>query len=87
MLLFLPYQTRLVLAEDDSEHQCGLYLALSSTSTEEHTIWGIYAGKDYEPGQMIGVPELAVNTHNLRYNVMTNDLPTSVRRSLEYLEE
>ncbi|GKY91512.1 hypothetical protein MPSEU_000123400 [Mayamaea pseudoterrestris] len=72
---------------DNSE--CGLYLAVSSTSTDDNTIWGIYAGKHYAEGETVGVPELAVNTHNLRFNVVSLRHPpqTSLIKSLGFLEE
>lgn len=76
--------------EPNSESQCSLYLAISSTSTEDSTVWGIYAGKDYEPGETVGVPELVINTHNLRFNVVdptAAPLPASITRSLGFLEE
>jgi hypothetical protein len=72
------------------EDQCGLYLAVSSTSTDDNAFWGVYAGKDYKEGETVGVPELAINTHNLRYNVISSKSgppPASVVKSLGFLEE
>jgi hypothetical protein len=91
IVTFLLAAARLIRSSsaEDEDHaaQCGLYLALSLTSTEDSTIWGIYAGKDYETGQMVGVPELAINTHNLRFNAMHQGISASMRSSLEFLEE
>ena len=76
--------------ESSSNSQCGLYLAISSTSTDDNTVWGIYAGKDYEKGETVGVPELAINTHNLRFNVInpqTGPASATIAKSLGFLEE
>jgi hypothetical protein len=76
--------------ESTTGDQCGLYLALSSTSTGDNTVWGIYAGKDYQIGETVGVPELSVNTLNLRYNVLNKQgVPpsSSISASLAFLEE
>jgi len=71
--------------------QCGLYLAVSST-TGDYTVWGIYAGKNYKKGEVVGSPDLAVNTLNLRANnVLDEDAPEDVQerllRTVEFLEE
>ena len=74
----------------NSQSQCGLYLAISSTSTDDNTVWGIYAGKDYEKGETVGVPELAINTHNLRFNVInpkSGPSSATIAKSLGFLEE
>lgn len=54
-------------AEDDDT--CGLYLAVSSTSTADTTNWGIFAGRDYGPGEPIGSPEVSISIPHLRANV------------------
>jgi hypothetical protein len=79
----------LIAADDTSKSHCGLYLAISSTSTDDNTIWGLYAGKDYESGETVGNPELAVNTHNLRFNVADKGGPlhAAVAKTLTFLEE
>lgn len=77
-------------ADADDAPECGLYLAVSSTSTEDSTTWGIYAGRDYASGEHVGAPELVVNTHNLRFNAVGPDgkLPSvSLGRALGFLEE
>lgn len=58
---------------NDSEQDCGLYLAISSTSTVEETNWGIYAGKDYAEGVAIGSSDIAINMPFLRINLAAND--------------
>lgn len=76
-------------AEDDD--QCGLYLAVSST-TRDYTVWGVYAGKDYKQGDVLGSPDLAVNTVNLRANNVLDEktpdhVQDSLMRTVEFLEE
>lgn len=58
----------------DDEEQCGLYLALSSTSTSDRKSWGIYAGKDYNKLTKVGYPELAINIHNIRGHYLSNKI-------------
>lgn len=48
-----------------AEEECGLYLAVSSTSNLDEVKWGVYAGVDIEKGSLVGEPDLAVQTHNL----------------------
>ena len=52
-----------------SAQDCGLYLAISSTSTSEQSLWGVYAGNDIEGNTAIGFPEIAVNIPHLKANV------------------
>jgi SET domain len=56
------------LASLDSVEECGLYLAVSSTSTVDETKWGIFAGKDIPPNTPIGYPDVGINVLNLRSN-------------------
>jgi len=58
-----------VTAQND---ECGLYLAVSSTSSLDETTWGIYAGVDIPKGALVGPPDLGINTHNLLGNA--NDI-------------
>lgn len=53
---------------NSDDQQCGLYLAVSSTSTIDETKWGLYAGKGYDSGQQIGYPDLAINILNFQSN-------------------
>jgi hypothetical protein len=55
------------------EDQCGLYLAISSTSTVEDTNWGLFAGKDYEANTEIGTPDVAIMMPHLRANTYIAD--------------
>jgi len=57
----------------DDENQCGLYLAISSTSTVEETNWGIFAGKDIPAASGIASPDVAINIPNLRANNEVED--------------
>lgn len=59
---------RYAYASQENEDQCGLYLAISSTSTVDETNWGIFAGKDYLPNTPIGYPEVGINVPNIRAN-------------------
>lgn len=61
------------LASSGSEDQCGLYLAVSSTSTVDQTNWGIFAGKDIPRNTPIGFPEVGINVLNLRTNAFSVD--------------
>jgi hypothetical protein len=55
-------------ANDDDVDECGLYLAISSTSTVEDTHWGLYAGKEIGEGQPVGYPDIGINIPHLRAN-------------------
>jgi hypothetical protein len=59
----------------DSIHHdhCGLYLAISSTSTVEETNWGIYAGQNYDQGVALGYSDVAINMPYLRVNLAPTD--------------
>lgn len=59
--------------ESDGDVSCGLYLAISSTSSVEETLWGIYAGKDYSEGVAIGSSDVAINMPFLRINLASSD--------------
>ncbi|CAB9505826.1 Guanylate cyclase [Seminavis robusta] len=59
------------LAEEDLE--CGMYMAISSTSTVDETRWGIYAGKDIPNGAPLGGPDVAINIFNLQGNTQMAD--------------
>ncbi|KAG7362963.1 SET methyltransferase domain containing protein [Nitzschia inconspicua] len=62
--------------EDESEH-CGLYMAISSTTTPEEPKWGYYAGKNIPANSPIGFGDIAIHTFNLMANqiYMENDQP------------
>eukprot|EP00529_Nitzschia_sp_RCC80_P012381 CAMPEP_0113482576 /NCGR_PEP_ID=MMETSP0014_2-20120614/22991_1 /TAXON_ID=2857 /ORGANISM="Nitzschia sp." /LENGTH=573 /DNA_ID=CAMNT_0000376099 /DNA_START=131 /DNA_END=1848 /DNA_ORIENTATION=+ /assembly_acc=CAM_ASM_000159 len=53
---------------NDDNQQCGLYLAVSSTSTAEAPKLGVFAGKDIEEGTPIGSGDVAIHTMNLMSN-------------------
>ncbi len=57
--------TTTTTASSSFSSTCGLYLAVSSTSTVDEPKWGMYAGIDYTPSQMVGVPEVAIQTLHL----------------------
>ena len=48
-------------------HTCGLYIAISSTSTVDDTNWGLFVGQDMDGiHQPIGHPEIGIVVSNLR---------------------
>lgn len=51
----------------DNEH-CGVYLAISTTSTVEDTSWGLFAGKDIPAHSNIGSAEIGITIPHLRAN-------------------
>eukprot|EP00934_Nitzschia_sp_Nitz4_P003055 Nitzschia sp. Nitz4//scaffold27_size158506//24427//26385//NITZ4_002580-RA/size158506-processed-gene-0.67-mRNA-1//-1//CDS//3329545428//3045//frame0 len=62
-----------ILAQDSVQDNaiipdCGLYLAVSSTSTPDDPKWGIYAGNTLQTGDRIGYGELAIPTFHLLSN-------------------
>lgn len=72
--LLLSATTDLAFAgEDNDDSQCGMYIAISSTSTVEDTKWGLYAGKDYEKNAPLGYPDIAINMFNLQGNAHLAD--------------
>ena len=58
----------MVLAGDEPNEQCGLYVAISSTSTVDDTHWGLFTGKDIPAGVEIASPDVAINIPHLRGN-------------------
>lgn len=77
--------------EDDNHDQCGMYMAISSTSTVEDTKWGIYAGKDYQKNAPLGYPDIAINIFNLQGNAHLVDdgeaSETLVAQTVEFFEQ
>jgi hypothetical protein len=69
---------------------CGLYLAVSSTSTAEETNWGLYSGRELAPRVSVGFPDVGINMINLRaHGVPTdaeNDRNTLLSRTVDFLE-
>ena len=73
IVLFALPAAAAALASDEQnqlqpQQQCGLYLAISSTSTVDETHWGLYAGKDFPAGTEISSPDVAINIPHLRAN-------------------
>ena len=54
--------------DNNSGDQCGMYMAISSTSTVDDTKWGLYAGQDIPADSPIGYPDVAINIFNLQGN-------------------
>jgi len=66
-------------------------MAISST-TKEWTVWGVYAGKDYKRGEIVGMPDIAVNAINLRANNLLDESASEEEQdrliqTVEFLEE
>jgi hypothetical protein len=74
----------LVVATAASEEngECGLYLAVSSTSTASNPKWGLYAGKTYPEGDNVGFGEVAVNV----FNLLGNSLGESSEKREKHLQ-
>ena len=53
---------------DSNKNKCGLYLAISSTSTVDETNWGLFAGKDIPKDTSIASPEVSIIIPHLRAN-------------------
>jgi len=71
---------------------CGLYLAVSSTTTAEEPKWGLYAGRTIPKGSPIGSGEVAVQTFNLLANSVTEnqgdkDSVKKLADIVDYLEQ
>lgn len=81
--------TAVAVAKKDDE--CGLYLAVSSTSDSETPKWGLYAGTDIPANTPVGHPELAIQTHNLMgHNQLSNgekDETTLPAQAVSFFEE
>lgn len=65
----------LVAAKKSKEEgdQCGMYMAISSTSTVDDTKWGLYAGQEIPADSPIGYPDIAINIFNLQGNAHLAD--------------
>ena len=57
----------------NQQQQCGLYLAMSSTSTPDEPKWGLYAGETFQKGVSIGYGDVAIQTFNLLGNSLVDD--------------
>jgi hypothetical protein len=82
--------TLLSVIADDSE-KCGMYIAISSTSTVDATTWGIYAGKNFPNNAPLGYPDIAVNLINLQGNSHVTDESdehgTLMAHTVEFFEQ
>jgi hypothetical protein len=66
-----------VAAQEEEESDCGMYLAISSTSTVDETRWGIYAGHDIPKNSPLGGPDIAINIFNLQGNTQLAEAQTA----------
>ena len=68
VILFLSLSQQ-VHVNADKESQCTLYMAPSSTEEEDDFKLGMYAGVDFQPGQIIAAPEIAIPlVHMITHN-------------------
>ena len=82
------------LSSEKPDDKCGLYLAISSTSTAAETKWGIYAGKDYAKGSTLGYPDVGIPAHHLKansyfhsYGPGDEDREEFLQRNVDFFEE
>ena len=78
-------------ANEDDSSKCGMYIAISATSTVDDTKWGIYAGKDFAKNAPLGYPDVAINIFNLQGNAQLADESASsetlVAHTVEFFEQ
>lgn len=76
---------------NDDQQQCGMYMAISSTSTVDDTKWGLYAGQDIPKDSPIGYPDIAINIFNLQGNAHladeSEDSLSLVANTVEFFEQ
>jgi hypothetical protein len=63
----------ILVSEVESDTECAIYLAESSTSSEDEFKWGLYSGVTIPPKGTIGTPEIAILTHNMAGSSQTED--------------
>ena len=68
--------------------ECGLYLAISSTSTVDDTNWGLFVGQDIDGlNRPIGNPEIGIVVSNLRlHNEGIKHAKTDLIALVDYFE-
>ena len=89
-LLCLLVALTVVRAQDE----CTLYLAVSSTSTEEEPTWGVYAGVDFDENAQVGAADVAIQMHNIMNHAMDQqddeedeeDEKSTRRKTVELIE-
>lgn len=69
----LSLSTRVSLSSANEEKECGLYLAISSTSTADDPKWGVFAGKAYSKRTKIGFGDVAIHAHQLDANALSQN--------------
>jgi hypothetical protein len=77
--------------QQEHDQQCGLYLAISSTSTVDDTNWGIFVGQDIiGVRHNIGHPEIGIIVSNLRLHNENKSAPSESNidliRLVDYFE-
>jgi len=90
LLLLATIAVALADGVDDKKEdydQCGLYLALSSKSTDEDIAYGVFTGKDIPKGDPIGYPDVAINMINLRANVYAHTSNFESKEEAKLLDE
>ena len=71
-----------------ASEECGLYLAISSTSTVDDTNWGLFVGQDIDGlNRPIGNPEIGIVVSNLRlHNEGIKHAKTDLIALVDYFE-
>lgn len=64
----------LIATADPSPDQCGLYMAVSSTSTADELQWGLYLGHEEQPkGTLLPTADLAILVEHLMSNAYDSE--------------
>lgn len=74
LLFLLALSLTSCIAEDDYNEECSVYLA---ESTVKNGGWGVFAGEDYEPGDVVGYAGLGVQvleSHMMREELLSKFL-------------
>lgn len=72
-LLVVAAAACLAVVGAQEEEECGMYVAVSSTSSSDELKWGLYAGVDIEKGAPVGPPDVAIQTFDLMGNNREED--------------
>ena len=79
--------------EESAIPQCGLYMAVSSTSTADEPKWGLFAGETIEKGARVGYGEVAIQTFHMLANQLSpadeqdNPTPNFLADVVDFFEQ
>jgi hypothetical protein len=74
------------LLPDAEIPECGLYLAMSSTTTTQEPRWGLYAGATIPKGSPIGYGEVAIHAFQPLANALKEDVEDSKNKLADIVE-